>query len=313
MKNPIKTLEPNLSGRDFVIGDLHGSYTAFERLLKEISFDPKADRMISVGDLVDRGPESLKCLSLLHEPWFHAVLANHEQMMLEKFKGGWQGAYWYNNGGTWGMEAYNDYAAIRNGTAVGAASRIPYDASLKLLDLLPLTEELPFIITVTTRRGKKYHVIHAELPNIDFPITDTDLADPIVLMSLATVQRNNGDAFLWSRNIFDPFHTCDLSDRDKIVRTIKYHKVKVFNDSLSHIISGHTIVQRPLTIVGQTNIDTGAYSSYWVPIQPYASGGVKPKKWAALTCIELDTWKFYQATETTFTETVPLEVTRDDL
>lgn len=315
MKNPVKTLAPNLIGRDFVVGDMHGAYTAFEYLLKTIGFNPEKDRVIAVGDMVDRGPDSLKCLSLLYEPWFHSVLGNHEQMMLEKFKGGWQGAYWYRNGGTWAMEAYNDYEAVQNGTAKGAASRIPYDASIALMDLLPLAEELPYLITVSTKSGKKFHVIHAELPNIgaNVYITDTDLENPDKVLSLATVQRNHGDAFLWSRDIFDPFYAGSLEDKESVIRTLKYRGTRFFNDQLSHIISGHTILQRPMTIIGQTNIDTGAYSSYWVPVDPYASGGIVPKKWAALTCVELDTWKFYQATENSCVETTPFVVTKEDL
>jgi hypothetical protein len=312
MKNPVKTLDANFLGRDFVIGDLHGAYTAFEYLLDTIKFNPAVDRMISVGDMVDRGPDSLKCLSLLHKPWFHSVLGNHEQMMLEKFNGGWQGAYWYRNGGVWGMEAYNDYEAVRNGTAAGAASRIPYDASIALMDLLPLVEELPYLITVNTLSGKKFHIIHAELPNTRVTITDKELSDPNTVMSLATVQRNNGDAFLWSRNIFDALYATNLGNRSLVIDLIRDADISVFNDDLSHIISGHTIMQKPVTIVGQTNIDTGAYSSYYVPVEPYSSG-VIPKNWAALTCVELDTWKFYQATENSCTETVPFVITKDEL
>jgi serine/threonine protein phosphatase 1 len=33
-------------------------------------------------DLVDRGPDSLETLALVEEPWLHAVLANHDLMLL---------------------------------------------------------------------------------------------------------------------------------------------------------------------------------------------------------------------------------------
>lgn len=35
-----------------------------------------------MGELIDRGPDSLATLALLDEPWFHAVLGNHEMMLL---------------------------------------------------------------------------------------------------------------------------------------------------------------------------------------------------------------------------------------
>ena len=88
MKNPLKTFEANTSGRDFVVGDLHGSYSAFQNLLKGLDFDKTVDRMFSVGDLVDRGPDSVSCLSLIQEPWFNAVLANHEVAMISHSKEG---------------------------------------------------------------------------------------------------------------------------------------------------------------------------------------------------------------------------------
>jgi serine/threonine protein phosphatase 1 len=76
------TLQPNAHGRDLIVGDLHGHRALLEQELERIGFDPRRDRVLSVGDLVDRGPDSLGTLSLIEEPWFHAVLGNHELMLL---------------------------------------------------------------------------------------------------------------------------------------------------------------------------------------------------------------------------------------
>ncbi len=306
MKNPLKTLDPNLKGRDFVVGDIHGCFSIFENLIKNINFNPEVDRMISVGDLIDRGPDSLKCLSLIREPWFHSVIANHEVMMLDKFFGGYRGGhYWWDNGGYWGMEAWNDYQAIYvNHTK----DRIPEDRSMELIDLLPLVEQLPYLITVPNKAGKKFHIIHAEFLKNE-KITDAVLADPESVRDVATIQSEQGDSIVWARKVFDPFCYESLDNYDSVKRTVKYHASKyVFNDELSHIISGHTILQRPMTILGQTNIDTGAFDSLWGPVMPYGRNRIRPRPWAGLTCVELDTWKFYQATETTFKEVEPLVV-----
>ena len=83
MSDLLHHFDINELGRDFVVGDLHGCIDHFERLLDQIEFDAEKDRMFSVGDLVDRGPDSMACLRLLKEPWFHAVLGNHEDMMLD--------------------------------------------------------------------------------------------------------------------------------------------------------------------------------------------------------------------------------------
>lgn len=73
----LKRLAANSAGRDFVVGDLHGQYDLLMGELDRAGFDRDTDRLICVGDLVDRGPQSVECLSLLREPWFFAVLGNH--------------------------------------------------------------------------------------------------------------------------------------------------------------------------------------------------------------------------------------------
>lgn len=75
-------LPRNGKGRDLVVGDLHGHRSLFENELDRLGFDPNCDRVLSVGDLIDRGPESLATLALIEEPWFFAVLGNHEMMLL---------------------------------------------------------------------------------------------------------------------------------------------------------------------------------------------------------------------------------------
>ena len=311
MQEILQTYAPNEKGRDFVIGDLHGALPCFDRLLKGLDFDPTKDRMFSVGDLVDRGPNSLGCLKLLWNDWFHAVKANHEQMMYEAFNGGYMGNFWFQNGGMWGIETYNVARALE-AKASGRIKQmpIPGDEDMELLDLLVKIEELPYLITINHKNGKKFHVIHAELPPGHI-ITDEILSSPGKVHELATKQTPDGDVFLWGRYKFLTLCRADLGNRAKIIRTLNNDGgMSQFNDNLSHIISGHTIVQRAVTLVGQTNIDTGAYHSCE---QSSPGAFVKVPKWAGLTCICLDDWKFYKATPSEFTETQPFVIKKSDL
>lgn len=99
---PLKRLPANTCGRDFITGDLHGCYQALIGALKQQGFDPSRDRLLSVGDLIDRGPDSAKVLKLTAKPWFHAVLGNHEWMALTALKQGQsQTEFWQANGGDW--------------------------------------------------------------------------------------------------------------------------------------------------------------------------------------------------------------------
>jgi len=69
----------NTTGRDFVVGDIHGMFPALEELLASVEFDGDRDRLFSVGDLVDRGPLSKHAPDWLAHPWFIACRGNHEQ------------------------------------------------------------------------------------------------------------------------------------------------------------------------------------------------------------------------------------------
>ena len=97
----IKKLKKNTTGTDYFVGDIHGCYEQLMEALEKIKFNPDVDRLISVGDLVDRGSDSVKCLNLLKELWFHAVSGNHEDMMIKSFRREWPTHNYIQNGGKW--------------------------------------------------------------------------------------------------------------------------------------------------------------------------------------------------------------------
>ncbi len=76
-------LEENTKGRDFIIGDVHGAYNLLDQAMAHVDFNPEVDRLISVGDLIDRGSESHRCLEFLNKPWFHAIRGNHEDLFMD--------------------------------------------------------------------------------------------------------------------------------------------------------------------------------------------------------------------------------------
>lgn len=97
----IRVFEGNTTGRDFIVGDIHGCFPALEELLRNVKFDEAVDRLFSVGDLIDRGFHSAMALDWLRKPFFHAVRANHEQFAIDWKEGTVTDYLWAINGGAW--------------------------------------------------------------------------------------------------------------------------------------------------------------------------------------------------------------------
>ena len=76
----------NTSGRDIVVGDVHGCFRTLDRALGAIAFDSSQDRLFGVGDLVNRGPHSADALDWLEQRFEFVVLGNHDRSVLSWFR-----------------------------------------------------------------------------------------------------------------------------------------------------------------------------------------------------------------------------------
>lgn len=129
-------------GRDFAVGDIHGHFTKLQQALDAAGFDPDRDRLFSVGDLVDRGPESAQVVDWLRRPWFHAVQGNHEEIGVRYVRERSIGAGQYTVlGGAWLMD-------------------LPAIDQMNIADALA---DLPIAIEVETPGGL-VAIVHADCP-----------------------------------------------------------------------------------------------------------------------------------------------------
>jgi len=76
-----------MPARTIVVGDIHGCYDELEDLLAAVGFDSD-DRLISVGDLITKGPKSREVLlRFMSEPRFNAVIGNHDLALRRRWNG----------------------------------------------------------------------------------------------------------------------------------------------------------------------------------------------------------------------------------
>lgn len=98
--------------RTFAIGDIHGCYTALQTLVEFVAIGDE-DLLVTLGDYVDRGPNSFDVLQWLiardRTGKLIALRGNHEVIMLDAREGRDQLQYWRKVGG---REALISYATV---------------------------------------------------------------------------------------------------------------------------------------------------------------------------------------------------------
>ena len=227
--NPrIAFLPHNAQGRDLIVGDLHGCLDDLLRLLDRLQFDPVVDRVLSTGDLVDRGPSSLGCLRLICEPWFHAVIGNHEQMLLDAIAnpGGQRRMFHHLNGGAWAQQLIDEQDA-------------------ELLRLADMAAALPHILVVGRDGPCRFHLVHAHLLASVEPLRlwrDADIDD-----GLLGDAPNQADMLIWARALAPDAGFAAMCDDDPS-----------FYPGLSLTYCGHNPVPHPVTVLSHRFLDTGA-------------------------------------------------------
>lgn len=233
---PYQALSPNLVGRDWFIGDIHGCFETLMSLLKKKGFNEENDRLISVGDLVDRGNESEKALEWLKKSFFYAVRGNHEDLYL----------YWRSlkNNRAAQIEFENEiyFRKVNGGEWV---KEINETLHLQLEEALG---KLPYFLAVPHQQGQTIGVVHAELPDgVNWPSLINIPMDSELKKSMTwgrkrwKSKKGRGEA---------------AHDNNRIL-------------GLDALVCGHVITRDPIGIGNIVYIDTGGWNKGSFTILPF--------------------------------------------
>jgi len=146
----------------FVVGDIHGCLEMLKRLIDKIEWDPANDRLIFIGDYIDRGENSKGVIDYIlklkeNTSLIQCLIGNHEQMFLD-YLSGVDPESSLLNGGLSTLKSYEKARQSQNNPL------IPYSHLDFFSSLLPMIEL------------ERYYIVHAGFrPHIS--IEDQDLND----------------------------------------------------------------------------------------------------------------------------------------
>ncbi|KAG7399894.1 hypothetical protein PHYBOEH_007580 [Phytophthora boehmeriae] len=144
--------------RVLVIGDVHGCFDELQLLLLKCEFSIDKDRLVFVGDLVNKGPKSLEVLRFVRDSNSLCVRGNHDDAALS---------------------AYYNWV---NGGRVSGTAKYPYVEQFQEDDVQFL-EQLPFSLSLPAHGNAV--VVHAGL----VPGVDLQEQRPIDMYKMRFVQR----------------------------------------------------------------------------------------------------------------------------
>lgn len=229
----------NRQGRDFIVGDLHGCLPLLEDCLAAVAFDPERDRLFSVGDLVDRGPDSLGVLRLIEKPWFYYVLGNHDADLFETLDN------WSDRRAR--VAPYSDLIWIDS---------LSDEDYAKLVHLSKKLRNAPLVIQVG-EGAERFYLCHADRSKVYVHESDVTLLSDDELRGALDV--NQRSSLLWSRDL-----RREIANKKQAGAAVKSHP---FYDAIEPAIEpgvsitfvGHSQMAKPTLYRSHLFIDMGAY------------------------------------------------------
>lgn len=140
----------------YCVSDIHGCFDTFMSLLGKIEFDPQNDTLYVLGDVIDRGPRPIDCLTYIKKAkGMYLILGNHEQKMIEFFEG-----------------RFNNWGSIGNETTLEQLAGL---TDKERSGIITYVRARPYYKTLGVN-GKRYFLSHAGL-DVSVPFKDQTTRD----------------------------------------------------------------------------------------------------------------------------------------
>lgn len=205
---------------NFVVGDVHGCFHTLVKLINQLPME-SGDKLIFVGDYIDRGPHSKQVVDFVKELTESgqaiALMGNHEKMCVDANLGsGHWGQTWMMNGGGATIESYD----TRSEDERAIPPTFDTEARAKWHENLPRVskEHVEWMASLPiTHEVGDFFICHAGI-NPEF-----------------SLEEQREDDLLWIRNEFITY-AMPLSKR---------------------VVFGHTPFKKPQILSNKIGIDTG--------------------------------------------------------
>lgn len=203
-----------------IVGDVHGEYDKLNDLLKKHNINMANTVLISVGDIIDRGPKIAECCdAFLNNENYDMCIGNHEHFMFLRHE---RNIFpnWLSNGG---QQTIN---------------QLGFDAVDMVSDIM--IEKFPVLLEIE-HRGKSFGIVHAEIAD-KYNVSDWQ----------SIIERANHDEdflidLLWSRYTITQVMQAQTFGAKLDIPDIS---------GIDFVIHGHTGIKKPLINGNRIWIDT---------------------------------------------------------
>lgn len=236
-----RTVDFSGARRVFVFGDIHGRLDTLRDAMAANDFDADAgDRMVGLGDWLDRGPDTHAIADFIEEMGEALVFVrgNHEMLLWNAGvdDGLTNAVDLWRNGGQWSMDEIS-----------GEHDR-HVDFNERTEALRQIVNAAPVALTVRTPGGAIVGMVHANLDGTDW----INYAERLDKHHAPFPERQRDIIWqtLWSRTVFNNQRAAVEEGREA--------EFDCYVSRIDHVFQGHSPANEPITHNNRSWIDTGA-------------------------------------------------------